>query len=188
MLYEQLSLLDLPVTSADVTVIDYGHTPESTAPKKVEAKTPIFPESAKFAAGDIVTIAPLHWEKTVNRKPVQCSTRTTLAGCVVGYNPVGMVLVQLGVGEPYACSEERCIKYDGVVSLWRLGEAVTCDRPDCQPKQSAKPFTCSLCEARSTPWWWYVGEMSTETKQPRWPDAVWFPSNYDPNTRSFEDQ
>ncbi|MEM9149126.1 MAG: hypothetical protein AAGB19_01550 [Cyanobacteria bacterium P01_F01_bin.3] len=113
----------------------------------------------QFTAGDVVTIAPMQWEKSGE----PCTTTTALAGSVMGYNAVDMVLVNLGVpSNPYICSEERLQKYAGVISLWRL-------RSDLSPP------------------WWYVGHMATEPSAPKWPDAVWFPSNYNPNTQKFSD-
>jgi len=167
---KQLSLLDLPPqTEAEplvgVTVTDYGIMPDPPAPQA----------DCQFAPGEVVAVAKLTNDETM------------FYGSVVAPAKVdGMVLVNIGIpSNPYCCSEGRLTRYDGVVALWRLGEATICDRPDCQPKQNAKPFACPQCEARSQPHWWYVGEMSTEPSTPRWPDAVWFPANYDPNTRSF---
>lgn len=117
----------------------------------------------------------------------QNDRRPLATGCIIGLKQTGMVVVDVGIpGNPYTCAPERLTKYDGVVNLWRLGQMAVCDRPGCQPHQSARPFTCQLCEARSRPHWWYVGEMSAEAHAPRWPDAVWFPAGYDPNERRFE--
>lgn len=149
---EQLSLLDLPPQP------ELPAAPTSRSPR-LDAQQPDPAPAVKFAPSDIVTIAPLRWEKA--GKPH--ATTIHFAGSVVGYSPGGMVLVNIGVGQPYPCSEKRLTKYTGVVSLWRWWGG-------------------------DSPHWSYAGTMSVEPFKPRWPDAMWFPAGYDPNeSRSGND-
>lgn len=138
---------------------------------------------SRFAAGDIVTIAPLRPEQ----KDKSCAP-SIRAGVVVSHSSSGYVRVDVGApGNALECTEERLAKYGGVVSLWRLGQATYCDRSNCKPHCTARPFTCSVCGSCSIPQWWYVGQMSAEPSKPKWPDAVWFPANYDPNLQGKTD-
>jgi hypothetical protein len=144
-----------------------GNPQEATPdlPKAIAQPQPAI--AHQFQIGDVVTVKGLQW-----------------AGQVVGFaDDIGMVQVEIGLSGPYTCGEHRLTAYTGVISLWRLGSATCCERPGCQPHQSARPFDCSICGDLSQPYWWYVGEMSTEARSPHWPDAMWFPANYDPNTK-----
>ena len=138
---------------------------------------PIPPKELPFPIGAIVLVADL-----VERD------RLAFVGIVQGYDQSGMVQIDVGIPGSislYSCSEDRLTHYDGVVSQWRMKNAVICDRVDCSPRSENQPFTCALCGARSRHHWWYTGAMATEASQPRWPNAMWFPAGYDPNTKNY---
>ena len=174
--YEQLDFLawgaDNPQPDAPVAIAPKSTPVNNSVPP--EPPQAIAPDEAprQFTAGDIVVISQLDSEEFF------------AAGPVVGYTGLGMVQVDIGIpGQLYTCSEERLRAYDGVVALWRLGAAASCDRPDCRPKTQPKPFQCRVCERQARPWWWDVGDMAMKPAKPRWPDAMWFPAGYDPNFR-----
>ena len=157
-----------------MNLLEWGaENPQPEAKKLPQA---IAPPDLGFSIGDVVSVAP----RTGDR-PFMFMGQVV----AIKHNLVG---VQIGVGEPYFCSPTRCTQYTGVVSLWRLGAAIICDHPDCRPQQSARPFDCSVCGERSRPNWWYVGHMATKTSSPKWPDAVWYPADYDPNHQEFTDE
>ncbi|MEO1208564.1 MAG: hypothetical protein AAFX78_03395 [Cyanobacteria bacterium J06638_20] len=159
---EQLSLLELPPSPEQLKPL----------PQQVSDGSP---KDAKFAPGDVVTVTHLNSEQFM------------AAGPVAGYDGNGQLLVSIGLSEPYICSESRATAYDGVVMLWRLGQAAVCDRSGCALPRNLTPFTCQQCNARSQPHWWFTGNVGLQRSTPRWPDAMWFPADYDPNTRRFED-
>ena len=140
------------------------------------------PESAKpleheFAVGDIVLVAAI---SPSEKHPFMA------AGKISGLLGTDFLQVMIGQNQPYACCYTRLTKYSGTLSLWRLGSTAHCDREDCKPRHNIQPFDCSVCGDRSQPEWFYTGTMSLDQDlQPKWPDAMWFPADYDPNTKEF---
>ncbi|MGD1939965.1 MAG: hypothetical protein ACFB0G_01505 [Leptolyngbyaceae cyanobacterium] len=183
---EQLSLLDVPLKQLEPVLEARERAIKATKADRLPEPIPEppgslpqqvadeLPKDAKFALGEVVAMTHLN------------SNRFMAAGPVVGYDRNGQLLVSIGLSEPYTCSESRATAYTGVVSLWRLGQAATCDRPDCALTRGLVPFTCQQCNTQSQPHWWFTGNVGLQCIKPRWPDAMWFPADYDPNTRRFE--
>ncbi|MEM6433225.1 MAG: hypothetical protein AAF773_05115 [Cyanobacteria bacterium P01_D01_bin.115] len=183
---EQLTLLDTPLEQLKLVLEAREKAVEATKADGLPKPAPQPPKpppqtgssglskDAKFTIGDVVTVTHLN------------SDRFMAAGPVAGYDRNGQPLVYIGLSEPYACSESRATTYTGVVMLWRLGQAAVCDLPDCALPRDLAPFACQQCNARSEPHWWFTGNVGLQCLKPRWPDAMWFPTGYDPNTRRFE--